>query len=96
MADSSPKPTALALDAGTHALCRCGLSKNGAFCDGSHKGTGTTPGILSLEAPQTVYLCSCGSSANPPYCDGSHTKLAASAVPSPRAAAAKPWWQFWG
>ncbi|MEB3170906.1 MAG: CDGSH iron-sulfur domain-containing protein [Synechococcaceae cyanobacterium] len=29
-------PSPLTLPAGTHALCTCGLSQNGAFCDGSH------------------------------------------------------------
>jgi len=33
---NSSHPQALALEAGTHALCTCGLSKNSAFCDGSH------------------------------------------------------------
>ena len=27
----------LTLQAGNHALCSCGLSKNGAFCDESHQ-----------------------------------------------------------
>ena len=29
-------PAARDLPAGTHALCTCGLSKNGQFCDSSH------------------------------------------------------------
>ena len=29
-------PAALNLEAATHALCTCGLSQYGAFCDGSH------------------------------------------------------------
>ena len=36
-------PAALELSAGTHALCTCGLIKNGPFCDGSHQGSGKTP-----------------------------------------------------
>ncbi len=33
---SMAHPTPMALEAGTHALCICGKSSNGAFCDGSH------------------------------------------------------------
>lgn len=72
-------PTPLTLPAGTHALCTCGLSQSGAFCDGSHKGSGSVPYILKLEQEQTVSLCSCGASANKPFCDGSHLQLNASA-----------------
>ncbi|QNG27578.1 CDGSH iron-sulfur domain-containing protein [Synechococcus sp. HK01-R] len=42
MPQASNQPTVLALDAGTHALCTCGLSQNGAFCDGSHSQIGNT------------------------------------------------------
>ncbi len=68
-------PTPLVLEAGTHALCVCGKSSNGAFCDGSHAGSGKTPHILKLDEPKTMYACSCGTSGNLPFCDGSHTKL---------------------
>jgi CDGSH-type Zn-finger protein len=36
-------PAPLALEAGTHALCTCGLSKNGQFCDGSHAKLNAAP-----------------------------------------------------
>ncbi|WP_225322955.1 CDGSH iron-sulfur domain-containing protein [Synechococcus sp. RSCCF101] len=67
-------PAALELDAGTHALCICGNSSNGAFCDGSHAGTGLTPHMLKLDAATTIYGCSCGSSNTKPFCDGSHAR----------------------
>jgi CDGSH-type Zn-finger protein len=81
---TATQPSPLTLPAGTHALCTCGLSKNGAFCDGSHQGSGQSPHILKLEEEQTVYLCSCGAS-------GSHLQLSAS-----RAKSQRPWWRFWG
>ncbi len=68
-------PTPLELTAGTHFLCTCGASGNGAFCDGSHQGTGKTPHQLVLDEPKTVYACSCGASGTIPFCDGSHTRL---------------------
>ncbi|MBU6250302.1 MAG: CDGSH iron-sulfur domain-containing protein [Cyanobacteria bacterium REEB417] len=82
-------PAALNLEAGTHALCTCGLSQNGAFCDGSHQGSGKAPHILKLDTAKTVYLCNCGGTGNSPFCDGSHTKLTAARNP-------RPWWTFWG
>ena len=68
-------PALIALEAGTHALCVCGKSQNGVFCDGSHKGSGQTPYILQLETAKTVALCNCGQSAARPFCDGSHAKI---------------------
>ena len=68
-------PSPLTLPAGTHALCTCGLSNNGAFCDGSHQGSGHSPHILRIEEEKTVYLCGCGASAKTPFCDGSHLQL---------------------
>lgn len=36
-------PAPLILEAGTHALCTCGLSKNGPFCHGSHSELDAVP-----------------------------------------------------
>ena len=84
---NNKQPNALALDAGTHALCTCGLSKNGSFCDGSHQGTNKKPSILKLEAPKTIYSCSCGKSSEMPFCDGSHNQISDTQR--------NPWWKFW-
>ena len=73
----SSHPLPLTLQAATHALCSCGLSKNGAFCDGSHRGSGQAPHILKLEEEKSVYICNCGASGNKPFCDGSHQRHSA-------------------
>lgn len=65
-------PALVSLEAGSHALCVCGRSQNGVFCDGSHKGLGVAPYILKLENVKTLHLCNCGLSGNKPFCDGSH------------------------
>jgi CDGSH-type Zn-finger protein/uncharacterized protein YciI len=83
---TSPHPSPLTLPAGTHALCTCGLSQNGAFCDASHQGCGQSPRILKLEEEQTIDLCTCGTSANKPFCDGSHQRLSAPTPEAPRPA----------
>ena len=72
---TSTHPSQLALKACTHALCSCGLSKKGLFCDGRHLGSGQVPHILRLETDQTVFLCNCGASANKPFCDGRHLQM---------------------
>lgn len=89
---STLSPHSIHLEAGTHALCSCGLSQAGHFCDGSHQGSGKSPQILKLDQAKTVYLCSCSASGNAPFCDGSHTRISATSVASSR----KPWWKFWG
>lgn len=59
----------------TKAFCMCGLSKNGPFCDGSHKTTDFTPKVVRFDKGKTVFACGCQQSGNRPYCDGSHNKI---------------------
>lgn len=61
--------------AGKFAWCACGNSKNQPYCDGSHKGTGFTPIIVSIPENKTVAWCGCKHSHNKPYCDGSHKSI---------------------
>ena len=74
-------PASLELQPRNHALCTCGLSRNGAFCDGSHQGTGKTPHILRLEVPKTAYLWNGGATGSSPFCDGGHSRLVAPSKP---------------
>lgn len=60
---------------GVYSYCTCGLTKDGAFCDGAHKDTGFRSKKFSIDEPRTVSLCMCRHSASAPYCDGSHRKL---------------------
>ncbi len=70
------EPFAIDVKAGeTKAFCRCNKSKNGPFCDGSHKDTGMTPHMVTFDADKTIYACGCQRSDNRPFCDGSHTKI---------------------
>ncbi len=59
----------------TKAFCMCGHSKNGPFCDGSHKTTTITPHVETFDEDKTVYVCGCQQSGNRPYCDGTHKTL---------------------
>ncbi len=66
------QPVRLDLAPGTYWYCTCGKTSHGAFCDGSHKGTGLQPLKLEIEEQTTASLCLCKNTKNPPYCDGSH------------------------
>jgi CDGSH-type Zn-finger protein len=57
------------------AFCMCGKSKNGPYCDGSHKGSGITPKVIKYDQEETLFACGCQQSKNRPFCDGSHTSL---------------------
>ena len=58
------------------AFCLCGLSRNGPYCDGSHKTTDVTPRVIAFEEDQTLFICGCRQSAKRPFCDGTHKTLA--------------------
>jgi len=55
-------------------FCMCGLSQNGPFCDGSHKGTNIIPRSIIFDKNSTIRICGCQKSNKMPYCDGTHTK----------------------
>ncbi|MFD0949025.1 CDGSH iron-sulfur domain-containing protein [Paraperlucidibaca wandonensis] len=57
-----------------YAWCRCGLSANGVWCDGSH-GSGEGPLLFSPKRAQHYWLCTCKQTRTPPYCDASHHRL---------------------
>ena len=67
------EPFVVGVKAGdTKAFCLCNLSKNGPYCDGSHKITDMLPYVETFPDEKTVYVCGCQKSGNRPYCDGSH------------------------
>lgn len=59
----------------TIAFCMCGKSKNGPFCDGSHKGSGIVPKVITYDKETTIFACGCQESKNRPFCDGTHKSL---------------------
>lgn len=71
-------PDVLALDpTQRYGWCRCGLSANGLWCDGSHRAVESSPGplIFSPKRAQHYWLCTCKQTRTPPYCDASHHRL---------------------
>lgn len=68
-------PYVMEMEPGKKAWCSCGLSKKGAFCDGSHKGTDFRPVIVDIEEAKTIAWCGCKNSKNGAFCDGSHSNL---------------------
>ena len=70
------KPIKVELTEGeTKRWCACGLNKEGAYCNASHKGSGNAPLSFTAEKTGDAYLCMCKQTKNPPYCDGTHSKL---------------------
>jgi CDGSH-type Zn-finger protein len=54
--------------------CACGLSKDGIFCDGSHKNTNLQPVKFTVPETKPYFLCGCKNTNNKPFCDGAHSK----------------------
>lgn len=53
---NSQNSVSVCLEAGTHWLCSCGLSKNFPYCNGEHKGTSFQPLALELDNPKVVEI----------------------------------------
>lgn len=73
---SAVTPLVTTLPPGRHAICCCGRTGNAPLCDGTHRGSGTTPRIVDLEVETRIAWCRCRTSGNLPMCDGSHKRLA--------------------
>lgn len=69
-------PYSVELVPGDYWWCACGRSKNQPFRDGSHKGSGFTPGKFTIAEAGKVWLCGCKRSGKKPMCDGTHKSLA--------------------
>jgi CDGSH-type Zn-finger protein len=70
-------PQGVDVEAGkSYWWCSCGRSKNQPFCDGSHKGTSSTPIEYKAEKTEKVWFCMCRQTAAKPLCDGSHKGVA--------------------
>ena len=74
IADNKPAKIQLEKDK-RYFFCRCGLSAQQPFCDGSHRGSNFSPLVFTADDNKAVFLCQCKQSKKQPYCDGSHNKI---------------------
>ncbi len=65
----------VSLEPGTYLFCKCGLSKDGIFCDQSHKKTSFKPIKFSIDKITKVALCMCKKASTMPFCDGTHREF---------------------
>ena len=57
-------------------FCTCGRTKNGPFCDGSHRQTKKfIPKMFEVKEDDKYWLCGCKRSQDAPFCDGSHAAV---------------------
>ena len=73
--ERSQKMSVNVIEGKSYYLCACGLSKSGAFCDGSHKNTELKPVKYIAEETATLILCGCSKSSNAPFCDASKAEF---------------------
>lgn len=75
------KPAKISLEKGQeYYFCRCGLSKQQPFCDGSHRGSSFTPLGFTAEETGDAYLCQCKHTGTAPFCDGTHKQFSAELI----------------
>lgn len=72
---AAKSPAILTLEPGVYLWCACGRSQNQPFCDTSHRGTGISPILFTIEEKQEVWLCRCKHSGHKPFCDDTHKTL---------------------
>jgi len=68
-------PYVIEVEPGTYKWCACGRSQSQPYCDGSHKGSGMSPIVETINEKRTVAWCGCKHSGNKPFCDGTHATL---------------------